>query len=188
MMKKRILAILLAALMLATFMPFAMAEDDEEEPGVWESSYVMLINQLTGYAHNREDTRTTLGVGDIIQVYYQGNVPADVYVNDEAVHHFDAGESDDTYEYTVKATGPLTLVLRTEEKELIHRDFKVISSKDMYRETVKESVSIKLMFEELKDGAMHGFPVGNIFVYPFLIGSAIVGFFIAVFSFRNIIK
>ena len=74
MMKKRILAILLAALMLATFMPFAMAEDDEEEPGVWESSYVMLINQLTGYAHNREDTRTTLGVGDIIQVYYQGNV------------------------------------------------------------------------------------------------------------------
>ena len=79
-------------------------------------------------------------------------------------------------------------MLRTEEKELIHRDFKVISSKDMYRETVKESVSIKLMFEELKDGAMHGFPVGNIFVYPFLIGSAIVGFFIAVFSFRNIIK
>ena len=187
-MKKRILAILLAVLLLLPFAPLALAEEDEEEPGVWEYYYVILINQLTGYSHNREDTRTTLGVGDTIQVFYQGNVPADMYVNDEAVHHFDAGESYDTFDYEVKSTGPLTLVLRTDEKELIHRDFKVISSRDMYSQTLKESVDPKIALEELKDGAMHGFPVGNPFVYPFLIVSAIAGFFIALFSFRNIIK
>ena len=188
-MKRRILAILLSALLLLSLVPFAMAaDDDEEETLVMEYYYVMLINQLTGYAHNREDTRKTLGVGDSIQVFYQGNVPADVLINGETVYHFDAGENYETYEYTVKDKGALTLVLRTDEKELIHREFKVISSKDMYSEALKESVNPKIMLEELKDGAMHGFPVGNPFVYPFLIFSAIGGFFIALFSFPKIIK
>ncbi len=187
-MKKRILALLLAALLLLPFAPLAMAQDDDETPGVWEMSYVMLINQLTGYSHNLEDTRTTLGVGDKIQVFYQGNEPADVVINGDTVYHFDAGENDYTYETTVTAAGPLTLILKTATRELIHRDFTVISSRDMYRETLKESLSLKIKLETMKDGAMHGFPVGNPFVYPFLIFSAIAEFFGALFSFRNIIK
>ena len=184
-MKKRVLAVVLAAVLLVCAAPFsfAMTAEEPEEPKV--SFELSLLNQLTGARHSHHDTRTTLAVGDTIRVWYQGEIPADFFLNGEAAHHFRAGSAQ-TYDYVIKSTDPVAIVLRTADKELLNRSFTVISSAEMYRQTLKEALDIRESIEALKYGAMHGFPVGNPFVYPLLIASQIGYILQVLFSFPKI--
>ena len=169
-MKKRILALLLALVLLLCAMPFAVAEeiaDDDYEPV--PSFYVSEESRLTGMGYYDLHDGDEIAVGDEIWVCCFEPEPADVYVNGELVHHFGAWEMED-YTYTVKAAGPLTLTVCRGDEVLFSRSYNVISSADMYKKNVKAAYddlfSIRLQdffppLDELKDAAMHGFPVGH---------------------------
>lgn len=163
-MKKRILALLLSMLMLLTFAPFAMAEAEDA------NCYLSLKNQLINDYHDRSDTRTTLGLGDTIEVNYWGNVPADVYINGTAAHRFDAGEDAKTYAYKIESMDPVTVSVCTADTELVCRSFTILSAKDMYRQTLREALDFRYMYETIKEGGNHGVPIGNPFLMPVVLG------------------
>ena len=168
-MKKRFLALVLAALMLLTFAPLVMAEEAENA-----NCHLALKNQLINDYHDRSDTRTTLGVGDTIEVFYQGNVPADVYINGEAVHHFDAVEAEQSYVYKIDAKDPVTVSVCTADTEMVNRSFTILSAKDMYRQTLREALDLKSMLETFNEGSKHGLPVGNLFFFPVAFGAQFI--------------
>ena len=134
-MKKRIIALALSVLLLLSFVPFAAAEAATPE------FRLSLEDHLLDMSYGDSDTRTELAVGDEIWITYQDSVPADVYVNGSKVHTFAANQWNDTYVYTVKNTGTLTLVVKKDGQDLVNRSFTVISSDDMYKKNVKDFFS-----------------------------------------------
>ena len=134
-MKKRIIAICLTLVLALCLVPFAAAE------AVTPEFRLSLEDHLLDMGYGDSDTRTELAVGDEIWITYQDSVPADVYVNGSKVHTFAANQWNDTYVYTVKNTGTLTLVVKKDGQDLVNRSFTVISSDDMYKKNVTDFFS-----------------------------------------------
>ena len=173
-MKKRILALFLALVMVIAAVPLAFAEDaaaeDEFEP--ISDFWVSEEDHLLGMGYYDLHDGSEIAVGDVLWVRYFDETPADVLVNGTVVHSFCAWDAED-YTYTVKDTGALSFAVRRGEEVLFSRSYNVISSEEMYKKNVKDmfsnlfSIRLKDFFppiSELKEAAMNGFPVGN----PFL--------------------
>lgn len=197
-MKKRIVSLALALLLLLSAVTFAVAEadgsQDDFEP--IPSFYVSEESRLTGMSYYDLHDGSEIAVGDELFVRYFDSAPADVLINGEIVHSFDVWDMED-YTYTVKSTGALTLVVRRGGDVLFSRAYNVISSADMYKKEVKDmfaglaSIRLKDFFpsiEELKDAAMHGFPVGNPFLPAAFVASTLFNVFSVLFSFVKIVR
>lgn len=188
---KKAFALLLSVLTLFAVAPPVFADKVEAEPEYWLGADSHLMNMN----YTNMDTRTELAVGDALYIFYNGDEPADVYLNGEAVYRFD-GEEDGYYRFTIAETGGITVALVRGEETLLERSFTVITSKEMYPKTVKEMIaemtSIRLnpfpSAEELKEAASSGFPVGNPFL-PFAYAAMIItNLILLLFSFTRIIR
>ena len=135
-MKKRIFAVCLTLVLLLCALPFAAAAE-----GIEPEFRISLEDHLLQTGYGDGDARTELAVGDEIWITYQDTVPADVYINGAKVHSFPANQWNDTYRYTVKDTGTLTLAVKKDGQDIVNRSFTVISSDDMYRKNVKDAFS-----------------------------------------------
>lgn len=194
-MKKRVVALLLSLVLVICAVPFAFAEDETEfvpEP----SFYVSEESRLTGMGYYDLHDGDEIAVGDELWVSYFDSIPAEVLVNGEIVHRFGVWEMEN-YTYTVKNTGALTLVVRRGDELLFSRSYNVISSADMYKKNVRDmfteiaSIRLKDFFppiSELKDAAMHGFPVGNPFLPAAFLAMMTFNVFSTLFSFVKIVR
>ena len=194
-MKKRVVALLLSLVLVICAVPFAFAEDETEfvpEP----SFYVSEESRLTGMGYYDLHDGDEIAVGDELWVSYFDSIPAEVLVNGETVHRFGVWDMEN-YVYTVKATGTLTLVVRRGDELLFSRSYNVISSADMYKKNVRDmfaeiaSIRLKDFFppiSELKDAAMHGFPVGNPFLPAAFLAMMTFNVFSTLFSFVKIVR
>lgn len=186
-MKKRILAVLLALVLLCCFVPFAAAADTTE------TAYLVLTDHLLNDMHIEQDGCTKLAVGDTIRVNYGGESPADVRINGKTVHTFPACERE-VYVWEIKSTEPVTVQLVTAGQTLINRSFTIISDKDMYRqnlseagENLREAFGIALIPSKAFEAfAGTPVPVGNPFLGPVLIAEAFGLYFKALFSFTRL--
>ena len=192
-MKKRILAICLTLVLLLCALPFAAAAED-----VQPELLLHLDDHLLRCGYLLEENDNEIAVGDELSVYYQDNVPAQLYVNGSKVYEFPAGEGE-SYYIPVKQTGTIDLLLKQGEKEVLHRSFKVISSADMYPKVVKEAFSTFFSYrpdpfltsmtkEEIEDAANHGVPFGNPFLPLASIALQFINLFSAIFSFFRIVR
>ncbi len=195
-MKNRIFALLLALVMLLCVAPFAAAEEDEDEFEPTPQFYVDEESRLTGMSYYDLHDGSEIAVGDKLYVRYFDAAPADVLLNGETVCSFGVWEMED-YTYIVKSTGQLTLVVRRGEEVLFSRTYNVISSADMYKKEVKTmfnelgAIRLKDFFppiSELKDAAMHGFPVGHPLLMPAFFLNLTFNVFSTLFSFVRIVR
>ena len=199
-MKKRILSLALAVLLLLSLVPCAFAADDDDDELYTFTPELMIYEESNllgmGYGFSSDETNREIAVGDELWVHYLDTVPADVYVNGAAVYHLKENEAE-RYCYKVKATGALTVDVRRGDEMLLSRGYTVISSKEMYKKVVKDAFKVltspKLSdffpsISELKDAANSGFPVGNPFLPFAFVAMMSYNFLHAIFSFVRIAK
>ena len=188
-MKKRIVALALSLLVLLCAVPFAAAEEANQELRIAAEDH--LLNM--GYGDM--DTRTVLAVGDTLEVWYEDSESAEVWINGALVHRLPAGERE-IYGYAIKETGQIEIAVRRGDAVLASRSFEVISSREMYRRNLKDAFAAVFStkadpfpsLETLKYAANHGFPVGNPFIPFAFVAMVAVNFFHAVFSFTRIVR
>ena len=193
-MKKRITAICLVLVMLLCALPFAAAAEDVE-PELW----ISLDNHLQRTGYPLEENQNEIAVGDELSVRYQDNVPAQLYVDGVKVHDFPAGEGE-YFTFPVRQTGKLDISLKQGDKEILHRTFNVISSKDMYSKDVKKAFSDLFSFqpdppywiaytpEEIEYYENHGAPVRLPFLNLVKLWMSVTDVFMAIFSFTRIVR
>ena len=196
-MKKRILALLLALVLVLAAVPFAFAEENVDEEEAYTPELALYEeDHLLGMGYYNLQNGDDIAVGDELWIHYLDPLPADVFVNGEQVHHFVADEWE-AYCYTVRNTGPLEISVQRDGEVLLARNYNVISSAEMYKRVVKDAFKYLFSFrlkdffppiDELKDAANHGFPVGHPFLPLAFVVNTMFNFFHAVFSFVRIVR
>ena len=78
-------------------------------------------------------------MGDILCVDYSGLYPVEILVNGAQVAAFPGGEMQQ-YACGVAATGALNVEVRRQGETIAARQMTVISSKEMYRRNLRESL------------------------------------------------
>ena len=194
-MKKRILALLLALVLVLAAVPFAFAEENVDEEEAYTPELALYEeDHLLGMGYYNLQNDDDIAVGDELWIHYLDPLPADVFVNGEQVHHFVADEWE-AYCYTVRNTGPLEISVQRDGEVLLARNYNVISSADMYKRVAKQAFKDLFVWdlepmslEEIKDAANHGFPIGNPFLPFAFVAMVTFNFFHAIFSFVRIVR
>ena len=130
------------------------------------------------------DTRDTLAVGDTAVVWYENcSAGAELFVNGEKKQTFFAGESQ-TAELPLTAPGTLTVTVRRGETTLLSRSVKIISSREMYLQNLKDSrrfFDVSSYFENASARSV-------LFALPTVLAMAFGAFFETLFSFPRIVR
>ena len=129
-------------------------------------------------------TRDTLAVGDTAVVWYEDcSAGAELFVGGEKKQDFFAGESQ-TAELPLQTPGTLQITVRRGETVLLSRSVKIISSREMYLQNLKDS----RRFFDVSSYFENASALSVLSALPAVLAMAFGAFFETLFSFSRIVR